>query len=82
MTAVAKTGVYYGYAQVVPPDDKAEEFEKEELVVLPMVMSMGYNPFYDNNKLTAVREMSLWMPIDTYQSTGDSHNASVQKGFL
>lgn len=54
MTAVAKTGVYYGYAQVLPPADKVTEFEKEELQVLPMVMSMGWNPFYDNNKLTAV----------------------------
>lgn len=53
MTAVAETGVYYGYAQVIPPSDEAMEFGKEELVVLPMVMSVGYNPFYDNKKLTA-----------------------------
>ncbi|KXN87896.1 Riboflavin kinase [Leucoagaricus sp. SymC.cos] len=53
MTAVAKTGVYYGYAQVLSPQDKLAEFEKEELVVLPMVMSMGFNPFYANKKLTA-----------------------------
>ncbi|KAF5363848.1 hypothetical protein D9756_000840 [Leucocoprinus leucothites] len=53
MTAVARTGVYYGYAQVIPPQDKVAEFGKEELAVLPMVMSMGFNPFYDNKKLTA-----------------------------
>lgn len=54
MSAIAKTGVYYGYAQVLPPADKIAEFEKEALKVLPMVMSMGWNPFYDNKKLTAV----------------------------
>ncbi|KAF9449883.1 riboflavin kinase [Macrolepiota fuliginosa MF-IS2] len=53
MTNVAKTGVYYGYAQVLPPADKICEFKKEDLQVLPMVMSMGWNPFYDNSKLTA-----------------------------
>jgi riboflavin kinase len=59
MSAVAKRGVYYGYAQVLPPQDQEEEFEKDELVVLPMVMSMGYNPYYDNKKLTAVGDNSL-----------------------
>jgi hypothetical protein len=54
MTVVAKTGVYYGYAQVIPPAEKTGEFEPGELVVLPMVMSLGWNPFYDNKKMTAV----------------------------
>lgn len=53
--AVAKTGVYYGYAQVVPPAEEAVGFGEEELGVLPMVMSVGHNPFYGNDKLTAVR---------------------------
>jgi len=55
MMAVAKTGVYYGYAQVVPPAEEAVGFGEEELGVLPMVMSVGHNPFYGNDKLTAVR---------------------------
>lgn len=66
MTAVAETGVYYGYAQVIPPSDEAMEFGKEELVVLPMVMSVGYNPFYDNKKLTAVCQTTLM--LETYRS--------------
>lgn len=54
--AVAKTGVYYGYAQVIPPSGEAAGFGNEERGVLPMVMSVGCNPFYGNNKLTAVRQ--------------------------
>ncbi|KAF9563715.1 riboflavin kinase [Agrocybe pediades] len=41
ISSVAKTGVYYGYAQL------------EDLKVLPMVMSLGWNPFYKNKSLTA-----------------------------
>lgn len=66
MTAVARTGVYYGYAQVIPPADNVAEFEKEDLVVLPMVMSMGWNPFYDNQKLTAVSCLSRSLCSDSY----------------
>lgn len=54
MNGVAETGVYYGYAQVIPPAEKTKEFEQGELVVLPMVMSLGRNPFYNNKKMTAV----------------------------
>lgn len=59
MTVVAKTGVYYGYAQVIPPAERMGEFEKGELAVLPMVMSLGWNPFYDNKKMTAVSQRSI-----------------------
>ncbi|KAG6880080.1 hypothetical protein C0992_006892 [Termitomyces sp. T32_za158] len=48
MASIAQYGVYYGYAQVVsstlPPEDTA---------VLPMVMSLGKNPFYNNERLSA-----------------------------
>ncbi|KAH8106263.1 riboflavin kinase [Cristinia sonorae] len=46
MSTVTQTGVYFGYAQV--PD--AAEGDNG---VLPMVMSLGYNPFYGNKQLTA-----------------------------
>jgi riboflavin kinase len=52
MSSVANTGVYYGYAQVVTP--ATEGFKPEDVEVLPMVMSLGWNPFYKNEKLTAV----------------------------
>lgn len=54
MTSVAKTGVYYGYAQVLPPKDGQSSFASEDSRVLPMVMSLGWNPFYKNEQLTAV----------------------------
>ncbi|CAA7260192.1 unnamed protein product [Cyclocybe aegerita] len=53
ISSVAKTGVYYGYAQVIPPAEHPEGFSLEDLKVLPMVMSLGWNPFYKNEKLTA-----------------------------
>lgn len=60
MSSVAKTGVYYGYAQVVEREGGQSEgccsrtLRKEDVKVLPMVMSLGWNPFYKNEKLTAV----------------------------
>ncbi|KAJ3509269.1 hypothetical protein NLJ89_g5313 [Agrocybe chaxingu] len=53
ISSVAKTGVYYGYAQVIPPAEHPEGFRLKDLKVLPMVMSLGWNPFYKNEKLTA-----------------------------
>ncbi|KAF9485404.1 riboflavin kinase [Pholiota conissans] len=53
LSSVAKTGVYYGYAQVVPSQEHEAGFSPEDLKVLPMVMSLGWNPFYKNKILTA-----------------------------
>ncbi|KAJ6539113.1 hypothetical protein B0H19DRAFT_961295 [Mycena capillaripes] len=53
ISSVAKTGVYYGYAQVLPPKDGKTELCQDDIRVHPMVMSLGYNPFYDNKTLTA-----------------------------
>lgn len=56
MTSTSKTGIYYGYAQVHPecPKGTAAQLPNEDLQVWPMVMSIGWNPFYKNEKLTAV----------------------------
>ncbi|TFK43181.1 riboflavin kinase [Crucibulum laeve] len=53
ISSVAKTGVYYGYAQVLSPPDGHSKLTEEESKVLPMVMSLGWNPFYKNERLTA-----------------------------
>ncbi|KAF7313608.1 Flavokinase domain-containing protein [Mycena chlorophos] len=53
ISTVAKTGVYYGYAQVLPPTEGAEQFGPDDFKVQPMVMSLGWNPFYKNKQLTA-----------------------------
>lgn len=55
LSTKAEMGVYYGYAQVIPPEDERIKFAPEDLAVLPMVMSLGWNPFYKNERLTAVR---------------------------
>lgn len=54
ISSVAKTGVYYGYAQVLPLKHDATTLRSEDAHVLPMVMSLGWNPFYKNERLTAV----------------------------
>jgi len=53
LSSVAKTGVCYGYAQVVPLPEHAANFEREDIKVLPMVMSLGWNKFYKNERLSA-----------------------------
>ncbi|VDC02581.1 unnamed protein product [Peniophora sp. CBMAI 1063] len=46
MSHVCEQGVYYGFAQVDAED-------AEDSAVHPMVMSLGWNPFYKNERLTA-----------------------------
>ncbi|QRV91263.1 riboflavin kinase [Ceratobasidium sp. AG-Ba] len=52
MTTVAKPGIYYGYARV-HFDEGKEGVPDADREVWPMVMSMGWNPYYKNEKLTA-----------------------------
>ena len=59
MSSVTKTGVYYGYAQVLPPADGKAQLCSAVSRVLPMVMSLGWNPFYKNERMTAVGLCSL-----------------------
>ena len=54
MSEVTRTGVYYGYARVFPDKDGKRLLTEEESQVHPMVMSLGWNPFYKNKQLTAV----------------------------
>lgn len=56
MTSAVKTGIYFGYAQVHRscPQGQAAPLPEGDLKVWPMVMSLGWNPFYKNEKLTAV----------------------------
>lgn len=58
MTSVTTTGIYFGYARVHPVVESTGQFgevKDDELETFPMVMSLGWNPFYKNEKLTAVR---------------------------
>ncbi len=54
MSSVTGPGVYYGYAQVSREKDGQLVLSEEEGKVLPMVMSLGWNPFYKNERLSAV----------------------------
>ena len=54
MTSVCKPGVYFGYAQVYG-------LNEQEGKVHPMVMSLGWNPFYKNERLTAVSSCSHFL---------------------
>lgn len=65
ITSVAKTGIYFGYARVHTQHEGSEAvgtFTPADLVALPMVMSLGWNPYYKNEKLTAVciSKTSVW----------------------
>ncbi|KAI0637878.1 riboflavin kinase [Trametes polyzona] len=53
MSSVTDTGIYYGYAQVSREKDGKAVLSEDEGRVLPMVMSLGKNPFYKNERLTA-----------------------------
>ncbi|KAH9853688.1 riboflavin kinase [Lenzites betulinus] len=53
MSSVTESGVYYGYAQVSREKDGKTILSEEEGQVLPMVMSLGWNPFYKNERMTA-----------------------------
>jgi len=53
MSSVTQTGVYFGFAQVSRNKDEKEIIPDDDTRVLPMVMSLGWNPFYKNERLTA-----------------------------
>jgi len=53
MSSVTQTGVYYGYAHVSPVKDSETLLGGDDCLVHPMVMSLGWNPFYKNKQLTA-----------------------------
>lgn len=55
MSSVTRTGVYFGYAQISPEKDSKAVLQEQDCQVLPMVMSLGWNPFYKNERMTAVR---------------------------
>ena len=54
MSSVTRTGVYYGYAQVSSEKDGQVVLDAADSQVFPMVMSLGWNPFYKNERMTAV----------------------------
>lgn len=66
LSTVPDTGVYYGYAQIIPSTEVETHFAESDKTVLPMVMSLGWNPFYKNEKLTAEIHILHEFPCDFY----------------
>ncbi|KAJ3829438.1 riboflavin kinase [Lentinula raphanica] len=53
MKGKVDTGVFYGFARVLPSDPSSSPQPKVSNDVHPMVMSLGLNPFYKNERLSA-----------------------------
>jgi hypothetical protein len=70
MSNVTEPGVYFGYAQVAGSADSS---------VYPMVMSLGRNPFYKNERTTAVRSTvhATRSPDRMCERTGNPYNAQL-----
>lgn len=58
-TKLLQTGVHFGYARVALGPEAGESNQ-----VLPMVMSIGWNPYYKNEKRTAVSEAHAFMHVN------------------
>lgn len=63
--------MHYGFARVVPlpsstssePGSSSSASDDAHDVVWPMVMSIGWNPFYNNTTRTSVRSISLSLEL-------------------
>src|ERR1700730_4960608 len=82
MSSVTSTGVYYGFAQVFPPEESP--LTEEDKMVHPMVMSLGWNPFFKNERLSAVRPTFSPCSLNetNIDAQGNSHYAQFRLGFL
>lgn len=76
MSSVTTTGIYFGYAQVSLPET-ASGLCTDDLKVWPMVMSLGWNPYYKNEKLTAVEWSDRSQSFNHSNAclTGSAYNA-------
>jgi len=62
-------GVYYGWAEFVPlSPTKIKNGEEREIQTLPMVMSIGFNPYYNNKYKTAEAHIMKSFDADFYDS--------------
>lgn len=75
------SGVYYGWAEFLPTSTSSEEDDKEGLDYdrkLPMVMSIGFNPYFNNKYKTAEAHIMEKFRADFYD-----HNLKVKiLGFI
>lgn len=73
------SGVYFGYASIALPADHPERAgSTDSFLVFPMVMSIGYNPFYKNTVRSAEVHVLHKFGADFY----DSHMRLLILGFI
>lgn len=75
------SGVYFGYASLNLPADHADRTSSTStspFIIFPMVMSIGYNPFYKNTVRSAEVHVLHKFSADFY----DSHMRLLIAGFI
>ncbi|TQS33611.1 hypothetical protein Golomagni_06038, partial [Golovinomyces magnicellulatus] len=74
------SGVYFGYASLNLPADHPDRSSSSDapFTVFPMVMSIGYNPFYKNTVRSAEVHVLHKFSADFY----DSHMRLLIVGFI
>ncbi|RDA82997.1 hypothetical protein CP532_2415 [Ophiocordyceps camponoti-leonardi (nom. inval.)] len=73
------SGVYFGYASLALPDDHPQRpAAKEPFALFPMVMSIGYNPYYKNTVRSAEVHLLHRFTADFY----DAHMRLLILGFI
>lgn len=76
------SGVYFGYASLSPPpatsSDASDTSSSSSFATYPMVMSIGYNPFYKNTVRSAEVHILHKFPSDFY----GAHMRLLLLGFI
>ena len=68
-------GIYYGYAKFIKPANK--ENKKDYLdydKIYKMVMSIGFNPYYENKFKTAVILILFYLKTNYFINVGGTFN--------
>ncbi|KAK1248712.1 hypothetical protein MKX08_006932 [Trichoderma sp. CBMAI-0020] len=72
------SGVYFGYASLALPSSHPDKRAESAFTVFPMVMSIGYNPFYKNTVRSAEVHILHKFSHDFY----DAHMRLLILGFI
>jgi len=63
------SGVYYGWAEFLPQSQAEKDGNLEYHTRIPMVMSIGFNPYFNNKYKTAEAHIMRKFQSDFYNST-------------
>ena len=73
-----ESGVYFGYASLSPPPQSTSSSPDTTFATYPMLMSIGYNPFYKNTVRSAEVHVLHKFPSDFY----GAHMRLLLLGFI